>query len=95
MTDPAPEPVPSHLVDDPVAERRESMIDILASWDLEGARPGEEGMRNVRDYVEGRISLAEAIAAVDRRAERFCEEEAGTTEQGFPYRIRSSRSASS
>jgi len=43
--------VPSHLVDDPVEERRESMIDILVSWDLEGARPDEEGMWNVRDYV--------------------------------------------
>lgn len=37
------------------------MIDILASWDLEGALPGEAGMRVVREYVAGDLTLAEAI----------------------------------
>ncbi|MGX1695209.1 antitoxin VbhA family protein [Microbacterium keratanolyticum] len=60
---------------DPVEARRESMADIVASWDLEGARPDEQGMQIVRDYVDGKTSLDEALAAVARRAERFREEE--------------------
>ncbi|MCQ9388515.1 antitoxin VbhA family protein [Brevibacterium sp. 50QC2O2] len=46
---------------DPVEQRREAMIDILASWDLDGAVPDEVGMSVVRDYVAGRLSLPEAI----------------------------------
>lgn len=69
------EPEPSHLVDDPVAARRESMIDILASWDLDGARPDATGMQIVSAYVDGKISLGEALAEVDRRAEQFRQEE--------------------
>lgn len=69
------EPEPSHLVDDPVAARRESMIDILASWDLDGARPDATDMQIVSAYVEGQIGLAEALAEVDRRVEKFRQEE--------------------
>lgn len=37
------------------------MIDILASWDLDGALPDEVGMQVVREYVDGTLSLGEAI----------------------------------
>ena len=69
------EPEPAHLVDDPVTARRESMIDILASWDLDGARPDATGMQIVSAYVDGKISLDEALAEVDRRVEQFRQEE--------------------
>lgn len=51
-------------ISDPVEERRESMIDILASWDLDGALPGEAGMEVVREYVAGDLTLAQAIVKV-------------------------------
>lgn len=41
--------------------RRESMIDILASWDLEDAVPGEAGMHVVRRYVSGQLTFDEAL----------------------------------
>lgn len=41
--------------------RRESMIDILASWDLEDAVPDEEGMNVVRRYVSGQLTLDAAL----------------------------------
>lgn len=41
--------------------RRESMIDIVASWDLDGARPDAAGMAVVRTYVSGEIDLDEAL----------------------------------
>lgn len=47
--------------DSDLAARRESMLDILGSWDLEGARPDAAGMKIVEDYVEGRIELDEMI----------------------------------
>ena len=46
---------------DPINERREAMIDILASWDLEGAVPDEIGLGVVREYVDGRLDLQEAL----------------------------------
>jgi hypothetical protein len=46
----------------PAHERRESMIEILASWDLDGALPDEQGMQVVRGYVAGDITLAEALS---------------------------------
>lgn len=47
---------------DPVESRRESMIDILASWDLDGAMPDEAGLQVVRRYVAGEIDLDGMIA---------------------------------
>jgi hypothetical protein len=46
---------------DPSAERREAMIDILASWDLEGALPDPAGMAVVHEYVDGTLDLDEFI----------------------------------
>lgn len=47
--------------EDPIDERRESMIDILASWDLDGAVPDEIGLGVVREYVAGKLDLQEAL----------------------------------
>ncbi len=60
---------------DPVEGRRESMANILASWDLEGARPDAEGMQIVRDYVDGKTDLDGALEAVGRRFEQFRDKE--------------------
>ena len=50
-----------------IAERRESMLNILGSWALEDAMPDEEGLRTVRRYVEGELTLTEAIQEVKDR----------------------------
>lgn len=47
--------------DDDLDERRESMIDILASWDLDGALPDEAAMELIRDYVNGALDLDDLI----------------------------------
>lgn len=47
--------------DGQLTERREAMIDILASWDLEGALPDAAGMDIVREYVDGRLTTTEMI----------------------------------
>lgn len=54
-------------IPDPVEERREAMLDILGSWALEDALPDEVGMSVVRDYVAGRLTLAEAIREMRER----------------------------
>ncbi|MCI4659684.1 antitoxin VbhA family protein [Cryobacterium zhongshanensis] len=43
-------------------ERRESTIDIMASWSLEGMEPTPEVLARIRAYVNGEVSLEEAIA---------------------------------
>ncbi|MFI2563446.1 hypothetical protein [Paenarthrobacter sp. NPDC018779] len=60
---------------DPVAERREAMTEILASWDLEGAMPDVTGMKVVREYVVGWLELPLALRKVSERAEQFRSEE--------------------
>lgn len=45
--------------DDDLDERRESMTDILASWDLEGALPDAAAMKLIREYVAGEYDLDE------------------------------------
>lgn len=47
---------------DPVSERREAMIDILGSWDLEGAMPTGYGLEVVRRYAAGDTDIDGAIA---------------------------------
>ena len=47
--------------DDELHERRESMTDILASWDLEGALPDAAAMELIREYVAGAFGLDELI----------------------------------
>lgn len=47
--------------DDDLHERRESMTDILASWDLEGALPDAAAMDLIREYVAGAFGLDELI----------------------------------
>ncbi|MEX5276505.1 MULTISPECIES: antitoxin VbhA family protein [Kocuria] len=47
--------------DDDLHERRESMTDILASWDLEGALPDAAAMDLIREYVAGTFGLDELI----------------------------------
>ena len=47
--------------DDDLHERRESMTDILASWDLEGALPDAAAMELIREYVAGAFGLDELI----------------------------------
>lgn len=47
--------------DDDLHERRESMTDILASWDLEGALPDAAAMQLIRQYVAGTYGLDELI----------------------------------
>lgn len=56
-----------HVRKDPVNERREAMIDILASWDLEGAVPDEIGLGVVREYVDGTLDLQEALRQMELR----------------------------
>lgn len=43
-------------------ERRESTIDIMASWELEGMTPTPEVLTRIRAYVDGEVTLDEAIA---------------------------------
>ena len=45
--------------DTDLVERRESMIDILASWALEDALPDPAAMRLIREYVNGECDFAE------------------------------------
>lgn len=52
--------------DDSPKARRESMINILGSWDLEGARPDEAAMRVVREYAAGGITIEQAIEKMDQ-----------------------------
>ena len=47
--------------DDDLHERRESMTDILASWDLERALPDAAAMELIREYVAGAFGLDELI----------------------------------
>lgn len=47
--------------DNDLHERRESMTDILASWDLEGALPDAAAMDLIREYVAGAFGLDELI----------------------------------
>lgn len=47
--------------DDDLRERRESMTDILASWDLEGALPDAAAMQLIREYVAGAFGLDDLI----------------------------------
>lgn len=47
--------------DDDLHERRESMTDILASWDLDGALPDAAAMELIREYVAGAFGLDELI----------------------------------
>lgn len=47
--------------DDDLHEHRESMTDILASWDLEGALPDAAAMDLIREYVAGTFGLDELI----------------------------------
>jgi hypothetical protein len=53
-------------IDGSVVERRESMENILGSWALEDALPDEAGMKVVRAYVAGDLTLQEAIEAMRR-----------------------------
>lgn len=43
-------------------ERRESTIDIMASWALDGMTPTPEVLARIRAYVDGEVTLDEAIA---------------------------------
>ncbi|MCG7433298.1 hypothetical protein MHK71_12530 [Kocuria indica] len=45
--------------DDDLHERRQSMTDILASWDLDGALPDAAAMNLIREYVTGTYGLEE------------------------------------
>ncbi|WP_146197196.1 antitoxin VbhA family protein [Serinibacter arcticus] len=56
-----PDPGRHRADDSDLDARREAMIDIVASWDLDGARPSEAGMAVVRSYVAGEIDLDEMI----------------------------------
>ena len=59
-------PVPRASADDPVASRESSMIEILASWELEGARPDDNAMVEVRRYVRGELNMAQFKEALRR-----------------------------
>lgn len=48
-------------------ERRESMIDIMASWALEGMEPTPEVLARIRSYVDGDVTLEEAITQAKER----------------------------
>lgn len=50
--------------DDDLHERWESMTDILASWDLEGALPDAAAMQLIREYVAGAFGLDELIQKI-------------------------------
>ena len=52
--------------DDSPEARRESMINILGSWDLEGARPDEAAMQVVREYAAGALTIEQAIAKMEQ-----------------------------
>ena len=48
-------------------ERRESAIDVMASWALEGMEPTPEVLSRIRSYVNGEVTLDEAIAQAKAR----------------------------
>lgn len=48
-------------------ERRESAIDIMASWALEGMEPTPEVLTRIRSYVDGTVNLEDAIAQARAR----------------------------
>jgi hypothetical protein len=50
-----------------VDERRESSIDIMASWALEGMEPTPDVRGRIRAYVEGKMTTAEYIAEARAR----------------------------
>ena len=47
--------------DDGLHERRESMTNILASWDLDGALPDVAALDLIREYVAGMFGLDKLI----------------------------------
>lgn len=47
--------------DDDLYERRESMTDVLASCNLDGALPDAAAMELIREYVAGAFGLDELI----------------------------------
>lgn len=53
--------------DSDLKARRESMLDILGSWDLEGAVPDDTSMAIVKDYVAGRVDLETARTTLAAR----------------------------
>jgi len=50
--------------------RRESAIDIMASWGLDGLQPSPRALSDIRDYVVGRLTIEEMIANVKAEYER-------------------------
>ena len=43
-------------------DRRQSTIDTMASWELEGMVPTPEVLARIRAYVNGDVTLEDAIA---------------------------------
>lgn len=51
-------------VKDPVESRRQSLEEIAASWDLEGALPDAETLEIARQYADGAFEIEEAIERI-------------------------------
>jgi Antitoxin VbhA len=59
--------IPGSAGSDSTEERRESSIEIMASWALEGMTPTPEVRDRIRAYVNGEVTLDEAIAQAKER----------------------------
>ena len=54
---------PHDPVQDPAREhRRDLAIDTMASWSMEGMEPTEDGLNDIRAYVDGSVTIDELIA---------------------------------
>ncbi|WP_257477767.1 antitoxin VbhA family protein [Acidipropionibacterium jensenii] len=51
-------------IKDPVESRRQSLEEIAASWDLEGALPDAETLEIARRYADGAFEIEEAIERI-------------------------------
>lgn len=51
-------------IKDPVESRRQSLEEIAASWDLEGALPDAETLEIARQYADGAYEIEEAIERI-------------------------------
>lgn len=49
-------------------ERRETVLDTFASWQLEGMEPDAQDVQDAKDYIAGRATLDEIL---ERTLARF------------------------
>ena len=51
-------------VSDDLQQKRDLVIDTMASWALEGMEPTREALEGIREFVNSDVTVDEAIARV-------------------------------